>query len=351
MCQLDGNASSSSNNDSVISSELSVNSEFLPFTANVDNALLESEGEESMSIPVVVGNRINGWSKEPNLPTSSNRRDNNITIKRDNRCILASKLPNIFVTNHRSFFPKFHNFIELVKTLDLTLGLHSEIWESKEKKDHLNKIEEALELEGVHYVSNPRPDRRGGGAAITLVGGDFTLTKLDIIAPKNLEVVWGLVKPNNPNKDFKGIIVCSFYSVPHSKRKSQLIEHITINHGELKTRYKDCYFLAGGDKNDLDIKLLLGISPTLHMHNTKPTYGNKNIDVMVSDMVHLFEEPIIIPNVPTDIPDGQPGGGKRSDHPVVYSYPRLDRTSKPAQEVVVKKTRRINQDQLMKIGQ
>jgi hypothetical protein len=75
------------------------------------------------------------------------------------------------VTNHRSFFPKFHNFIELVKTLDLTLGLHSEIWEDKEKKDHQNKIEEALEIEGVSYISNPRPCRRGGGAAITLVGG------------------------------------------------------------------------------------------------------------------------------------------------------------------------------------
>ena len=66
------------------------------------------------------------------------------------------------------------------------------------------------------------------------------------------------------------------------------------------------------------------------MHNTRPTYGQKNIDVLVSDMVHLFDEPQIIPNVPTDIPDGQPGGGKRSDHPVIYTEPRLDRIKKPA---------------------
>ena len=44
----------------------------------------------------------------------------------------------------------------------------------------------------------------------------------------------------------------------------------------------------------LDIKQILGISPTFHMHNTKPTYGKKNIDVLVSDMVHLFDEPVII---------------------------------------------------------
>ena len=78
-----------------------------------------------MLIPVMIGNRLNGWSEVPNLPPNWSGRSNNITIRRDNRCILASKLPNIFFTNHRSFFPKFHNFIELMKTLGLTLGLYS----------------------------------------------------------------------------------------------------------------------------------------------------------------------------------------------------------------------------------
>ena len=316
------------------------------------NNINEDDDEVSQEIPVFVGNRSNeGWPANMNIPSSWRDKSNNITVRKDNRCILASKLPTIFVTNHRSFFPKFNNFLELVKTLDLTLGLHSEVWEDKEKKDHQNKIEEAMELEGVHYISNPRPKRRGGGAAITLVGGDFTLTRLDVVTPRNLEVVWGLVRPNQPTKDFKGIIVCSFYSVPRSKRKTQLIEHIAINYGELRTRYKDCFFLTGGDKNDLDLKLILDISPTFHTHNTKPTYGQKNIDVLVSDMVHLFNEPIIIPNVPTDIPDGQPGGGKISDHPVVYTMPRLNRTQKPARELVVKKTRRIKDEDILKIGQ
>jgi hypothetical protein len=80
--------------------------------------------------------------------TGHNRR-NNIVVRRDNRCILASQLPTVFVTNHRSFFPKFNNFIDLMKTHSLTLGLHSEIWEVKENRVHQNKIEEALELEGI----------------------------------------------------------------------------------------------------------------------------------------------------------------------------------------------------------
>ena len=199
------------------------------------------------------------WHDDTNLPPGWIPRRNNTTVHRDNRTILASKLPTVFVTNHRSFFPKFHNFLDLMKTLGLTLGLHSEIWENKEKKQHRNKIEEALEMEGVQYISNPRPNRRGGGAAITLIEGEFTLTKLDVICPSNLEVVWGLVKPKEPTKQFKGIIVCSFYSVPHSTKKTQLIEHITINYSQLKVGHKNCFFLCGGDKNDLNIKHILDI--------------------------------------------------------------------------------------------
>ena len=60
-------------------------------------------------------------------------------------------------------------------------------------------------------------------------------------------------------------------------------------------------------------------------------------------MVHLYCEPIIAPNVPTDIPDGQPGGGKTSDHPIVYTRPRLDRGSISARELVIKKTRRLDE--------
>ena len=56
----------------------------------------------------------------------------------------------------------------------------------------------------------------------------------------------------------------------------------------------------------------------------------------------LFSESIIIPNVPTDIPDGQPGGGKQSDHPIVYCEPRSDCIRKPARQVEVKMTRRMN---------
>ena len=85
---------------------------------------------------------------------------------RGRREATARSLPNIMVTNHRSIFPKFNSLIDELIECEMHLGLHSEIWESKENLDHKNKIEEALELHGILYISNPRPKRRGGGAAI-----------------------------------------------------------------------------------------------------------------------------------------------------------------------------------------
>ena len=57
------------------------------------------------------------------------------------------------VTNHRSIFPKFNNLVDEIIENEIHLGLHCEIWESKENKAHANKIEEALEIHGIKYIS------------------------------------------------------------------------------------------------------------------------------------------------------------------------------------------------------
>ena len=124
--------------------------------------------------------------------------------------------------------------------------------------------------------------------------------------------------------------MCSFYLVPHSTRKSQLVEQIALNYSELKVKHKDFFFLVGGDKNDLDSRKILDISPALHMMNTKPTHVNKNIDVLISDMAHLYHESVILPSVPSDIPSNQQGGGQPSDHSVVTARPMEDRLQAPA---------------------
>ena len=122
------------------SCDISSYSDFLPYFNNslLDNTLPEDDDQEHQSIQVITGNRNDGWNNERNMPSGWIFRNNNITVHRDNRQGIASMLPTIFVTNHRSLFPKFKNFVGTMKTLNLMLGLHSEIWEDKEKKDHMN---------------------------------------------------------------------------------------------------------------------------------------------------------------------------------------------------------------------
>ena len=87
------------------------------------------------------------------------------------------------------------------------------------------------------------------------------------------------------------------------------------------------------------------------MLNTKPTYGQNNIDVRISDIAHLYHKSAILPSVPTDIPAGQPGGGKPSDHPIFMSKPKLNRLEAPPKEVIIKKTRRMDDEKKRKLSQ
>ena len=210
-------------------------------------------------------------------------------------------LPNIMVTNHRSIFPKFNNLVDEILENEMHLGLHCEIWENKENVAHANKVEEALEIHGIQYISTPRPNRRGGGAAITLMReSPFVLTQLDVTVlsgEDTLEVCWGLLKPKTPTGQIKCIIVCSFYIPPHSKKKTALIQHISLNYYILKSQYPESAFICGGDKNDLNIQLLLDINPSFRQLVTKPTYRLSILDVLITDIGHFYLEPIIRPAV------------------------------------------------------
>ena len=116
--------------------------------------------DNSDQIPVIVG-----YQPPPSTPYQqhSPRPACLTTVRRDNRAVTALSLPNIMVTNHRSIFPKFNNLVDEIIENEMHLGLHSEIWESKENKDYTNKIEEALELHGIKYISTNRKDRREEG--------------------------------------------------------------------------------------------------------------------------------------------------------------------------------------------
>ena len=89
------------------------------------------------------------------------------TIKRSNKLVKSSNLPIIAVSNLRSLMPKVRNFTLDMQERQIGCALLSEVWEQKNKKKHKYEIERMLYMEGMKYISTPRPSsKRGGGAAI-----------------------------------------------------------------------------------------------------------------------------------------------------------------------------------------
>ena len=66
-------------------------------------------------------------------------------------------------------------------------------------------IENMLETDGLKYISTPRPNG-WGGAAIIVNQEKFSLEKLNIYIPYNLEIIWGIMKAKDERATFKRII-------------------------------------------------------------------------------------------------------------------------------------------------
>ena len=114
----------------------------------------------------------------------------------------ASYLPTIATYNMRSFFPKVGNVKNDLLERGISLSFFSEVWQKLDNKDHNYEIEKMLEIEGLRYISTPRP-RGWGGAAIIVNQEHFQLEKLNIFIPHKLEVVWGLMRCKNENAKFE----------------------------------------------------------------------------------------------------------------------------------------------------
>lgn len=177
--QLDGNESFKSSHS---------------FTSLPDADLHRVDNSENFQIGVVVGN-----CPQKKSLCMSRRIPVRKTLKRDNRGQLSLYLPNIAVYNHRSIWKKMNNFCIEFHEMQLGLAFHSEVWEQKENKRQKFKIEEMLQTEDISYISTPRPNRRGGGSALTCDDTLYHLKEIQIDNPDNLEVTFATGRPKDEN--------------------------------------------------------------------------------------------------------------------------------------------------------
>ena len=164
-----------------------------------------------------------------------------------------------------------------------------------------------------------------GWAAITVNQEKFSLEKLNIHIPYNLEIIWGIMKPKDENAIFKRIIVCCFYSPPNSRKNSKLCDHIVTTLQMLSTQYPNSPIIMGADRNNMDLSPIINCGLKMRQIVDKPTRKNKILDVIITNVPDLYKSPIIVPPVPCDVP----GVGVPSDHSVPVCVPHTDRHSRP----------------------
>ena len=245
------------------------------------------------------------------------------TINRNPRINSSSELPVVAVANVRSLLPKMNSFIEKFENEEIEVCLISEVWEKQGKKNqHFQaRVEETMELKGFKYIScGARPSgKRGGGAAILADMRKFTMEKLDINVPNNLEVQWAMVRPKQvlPSTKYREMIFCSFYSPPRSRKHRVLLDHLVSATHALMARYPGAAVYLGGDKNSMPLAPLLLALPRYSQVVSHCTHGVKIIDVLIMSCPELYAVPdITAPVLPDD-----PRHAAPSDHKVPVARP------------------------------
>ena len=223
----------------------------------------DSKYDNGMEIPVITSSQKmlpndRPWQEDPPawydeyiVPVQVNTmlsKSNRITIKRDNRLVMSESLPIISVSNVRSLHPKLKNFKKDLIEREISLSLISEVWEKTTCKKQRFEIESMCQIEGLKYISTPRLNKRGGGAAIVVALEKYSLDKIEICNPDRLEVVWGIVRPKKVPANIKEIIVAAFYSPPKSKKNPLLLDHLISTTQSLLTKYPNAGVVVGGDK-------------------------------------------------------------------------------------------------------
>ena len=115
----------------------------------------------------------------------------------------------------------------------------------------------------ISYCSTARPKKRCEGCAITADNRIYSLKEIKLENPDNLKVSVAIVRPKNIEARRLSCIVIAVYSPPRSRKKTKLINFITITYNQLKTKYPDAYLICGGDVNDLKWEELVKVDPKI----------------------------------------------------------------------------------------
>ena len=318
------------------------------------NCYQQSEGDYS-NIEQLDGNIITSdiTQTKHNLNHISNSDKtlniNPISTSEKNKTIFtALNLPVVASYNCRSLFPKVNHFKTDMFERQIDCAFLSEVWEQSENKQHSSEIEKMLQMEGYKYISTSRPtNKRGGGVALVVNLEKYSVERLDVFTPNNLEVVWGLLKPKATSAVIKKIIVCTFYSPPKTRKNTKLADYLVGTLQMLSCKYPNCAIIMGSDRNRMDITPILNCGLRLKQINSLSSRQGAILDILIMNLSKFYNSPLIAPPL---LPD-DPTKAKPSDHSVPIAYPHTDRHNPPARSYTYHTYRPLPNSRLEKFSQ
>ena len=229
---------------------------------------------------------------------------------------MSSYLPLCLLFNARSIFNKSDNLSDLLQQIGPDICIISETFERERKR--LDSVLNSRQFKSISYYRKNRAP--GGGCAIIYNENRFSVLKLDITAPEEIESCWALFTPKcqDNNLKVKRIAVGSYYISPRSRHKQETIDHIIDSIHILRAKYdNDVNFLVAGDFNRVNIDDILDSYGALKQIISVPTRNTATLEIVLTDLHTMFHPPTTLPPLQVDTDKH----GKDGDHDVVVLAP------------------------------
>ena len=225
---------------------------------------------------------------------------NGTKLKETNKLNQALLLPTIMNLNP-SVYNKVEDFHTFVEVEEIDCIFLSESWERPDQP-----LEEIIILPDHTVVSNPHQRGGIGGRPAIIINHKKynirNITQSLIQIPWGTEAVWAIITPKSINKDttIQSIALCSFYSRPNSRLKTQLLDHINQAFHIISTKCKRGFLAA--DSNDLKFDNILNLSPQMRQMAKGITRLNppRMLDPIFTTLHPYYQEPKIFPPLDPD---------------------------------------------------
>ena len=235
----------------------------------------------------------------------------------------AQTLPSVSNLNPRSLYNKIDEFHEFVINEEIDVTFLSESWE----RSDLN-LKDIVSLPDYEVISNPsqrKGTQTGGRPALVVNKKKFhvkDITNTLAIIPWGVEAVWCLLTPLNVTNKSKiqKIACCAFYCKPDSRKKTELLDHISDVFHLLSKKYANgLHFILAGDANTLKLDSILSLSP--NMTQIVQDYTRMNppriLDPVITTLASWYQKPQCVAPLDCD----KDKKGKSSDHKIVIVKP------------------------------